>query len=376
MPLEWRADNGTKVLNWVTAVRRLMDERGLSMAEAVKLTSGQLADPQAPEAATTAENWSAVGEAFLKARSGLRPTTLKDLQTRVRRTLEALETKPKPRDGASLLKAYARLHFADCPPGGEGRRRNLKDVCALLRFAVERAGAHQRWLPPSRTLLDELIGSDPTSTADRLTPPLKPEQFAGLLDSLEADGKPDLHLAVGLVGYLGLRPAELATLTVDNGRVFVAPIKRNARTMAKRVPPRRVMPLDLPGRAGEGDRLIQLFASGLVKLPKSLRNQIAMVTEKNSFQDVGGAFLQLLKRYHYWQALVAQDPRITPYSLRHGWAWRAHVCSANPMHPRQAAALMGHSTQVHWKHYGSFVDEASLEEAAKKFNAGVQLVAG
>ena len=157
-----------------------------------------------------------------------------------------------------------------------------------------------------------------------------PADLAALLDQLEANGKAELRLAVGLVGLYGLRPSELAVLEVRSGKGYVGHVKRNSRSLAaKGMPPRLVKPIDIASREGEGARLLQLFASGLVKLPKSLRNQIALVEQKGKFQDVGAEFAQLLERYRPWQTLVAQHPDLTPYSLRHGYAWRAHCCSTN-----------------------------------------------
>jgi integrase len=144
---------------------------------------------------------------------------------------------------------------------------------------------------------------------------------------------------------------------------------------AKAKPPRLAMPIDIAGREGEGERLLQLFASGLVKLPRSLRTQIALVEQKGKFQDVGADFGQKLERYGPWRSLVARTPGLTPYSLRHGYAWRAHCCSSNAMHPRIAAALMGHNVATHLAHYGSWTDEASLESAVQLYNQGVQPVA-
>jgi hypothetical protein len=156
----------------------------------------------------------------------------------------------------------------------------------------------------------------------------------------------------------------------------VGHVKRNSSSMgAKAKPHRLVKPIDVAGREGEGERLLQLYASGLMKLPKSLRNQIAMVEEKGRFQDVGAEFAQKLERYGPWRALVARNPGLTPYSLRHGYAWRAHKGSNNPIHPRDAAALMGHNVATHFKHYGGWTDEASLEAAVERFNAGVHAVA-
>ena len=274
------------------------------------------------------------------------------------------------------MRRYAEKFFEGCPSGGVGRKRNLLDVARFLTYAVDECGAPTRFYPPSKAKINELIGSAETTAAERLTPPIKPEDLAALLDQLEADGEHELRLAVGLVGLYGLRPAELAVLTVKEGRGYVGHVKRNSSSMgAKAKPHRLVKPIDVAGREGEGERLLQLYASGLTKLPKSLpkslRNQIAMVEEKGRFQDVGAEFAQKLERYRPWQSLVARTPGLTPYSLRHGYAWRAHCCSANAMHPRITAALMGHNVATHLKHYGSWTDEASLEAAVERFNAGV-----
>jgi integrase len=374
LPLEWKATNATAILATVGQLRTLMEERKLSLKEALNLNTELLGGgPQQGE--DDFAGWAAVKDRFLKAQDGRRSSTMRDLTTRVARTLEALRSRPCPRDGTSLMRRYAERFFECCPPGGEGRKRNLLDVARFLTYAVDECGAPVRFLPPSRAKINELIGSAETSTTERLTPPIKPEDLAALLDQLEADGEHELRLAVGLVGLYGLRPAELAVLTVKEGRGYVGSVKRNSSSMgAKAKPPRLVKAIDIAGREGEGERLLQLYGSGMVKLPRSLRNQIDMVEAKGRFQDVGADFGQKLERYGPWRALVARCPRLTPYSLRHGYAWRAHCCSANAIHPRIAAALMGHNVATHLKHYGSWTDEASLEEAVERFNAGMQLV--
>ena len=68
-------------------------------------------------------------------------------------------------------------------------------------------------MPLEGEQLEELIGTaDAGPGADELTPPVKPQQLAGLLDHLREDGKDEFWLAVALVGLFGLRPAELAAL--------------------------------------------------------------------------------------------------------------------------------------------------------------------
>jgi integrase len=374
LPLEWKATSATAILTAVGQLRSLMAERNLSLQEALRLNVELLGGPQ--QVGDEFAGWAEVAARFLKTQEGRRSSTLRDLRTRVERTLEALQSRPCPRDGSSLMRRYAERFFNGCPPGGVGRKRNLLDVARFLSYAVEECGAPVRFMPPSRAKLNELIGSAETTAAEKLTPPIKPEDLAALLDQLEADGEHELRLAVGLVGLYGLRPAELAVLTVKDGKAYVGSVKRNASSMgAKAKPPRLAMPIDIAGREGEGERLLQLFASGLVKLPRSLRTQIALVEQKGKFQDVGADFGQKLERYGPWRSLVARTPGLTPYSLRHGYAWRAHCCSSNAMHPRIAAALMGHNVATHLKHYGSWTDEASLESAVQLYNQGVQPVA-
>jgi len=54
----------------------------------------------------------------------------------------------------------------------------------------------------------------------------------------------------------GLRPAELAVLTVKDGKGYVGSVKRNARSIgAKARPPRLVMPIDIPGSGGANTAL-------------------------------------------------------------------------------------------------------------------------
>jgi len=153
----------------------------------------------------------------------------------------------------------------------------------------------------------ELIGVAATSTEERLTPPVKPEDLAALLDQMEADGRHDLRLATGLIALFGLRPAELAVLTTKGDKLYAGAVKRNIATLAQKAkPPRRCLPLDIAGREGEGKRLLQLYSSGLVKLPASVLNEISKVEEKGTFQQVGHAFGQLLKRYEPWKTWCGQ----------------------------------------------------------------------
>ena len=376
LPIKWQATNSVEILNAVTRCRELCESRNISLAEAVSLDAAACSSdkPDAPE--TASEGWDVIAEDFLQTKQGRRSNTLKDLKLRVERTLMALEHKPMPIDGKSLMKKYANLFFGTMKSGGDGRTRNLNDVSAFLKFAVQEKGKPTRYLPPQKSFINELIGESATTRKSKLTPPIKPEQLAALLDQLEADQKPELRLAVGLVGLYGLRPAELAVLHVVEDKdkslkLRVGQVKRNAKTMNQKKELRLVIPIDIDGRQGEAQRLLSLYYSGLVKLPASLLKQIDLVEDKKKFQDVGHEFGQLLKRYKPWKALVAANPDITPYSLRHGYAWRAHMCSPVPLPAKMAAASMGHTVIVHQRNYGSWIDESSMEKAFAMYQRGV-----
>ena len=158
----------------------------------------------------------------------------------------------------------------------------MANAAAFLKFVVERCGMDQRYLPPGADRMGELVGVADTPT--KQSTPLKLEQFTALLDALAEAERWDLQLAVGLVGYLGLRPAELVTLNVDGqGVAWVGVVKRNANTMTKAVPPRVVAPIEVEGRVvdpaqpenGEGSEFVTKFASGTVRLPKAYESRSA-----------------------------------------------------------------------------------------------------
>ena len=314
--------------------------------------------------------WESIAQDFFKERAGNRRTTRQDTENRVRRALETLKSKPEPRDGTSLMTAYAERYFADTPEGGQGRKRALGDVAAFLRFAVQKRGAPAVWMPLEGNERDVLIGESDRAT-EELTVPIKPDQLAALLDALKADGRDDLRLAVALVGLFGLRPAELAVLKVDGDDLRVGSgVKRNPRTKSKKKKPRLVLDIDIDGRDGEGAAAARLYASG-AKLPDAICTQIANCLGsdgevQDSLKPVGDAFRQLLERYPFWRSLVAATPGLTPYGLRHGYAWRAHMCGERPMGRREAAAFMGHTVKTHDAHYGSWIDEDGLREAQRR----------
>ena len=354
LDLIWDASSQTDVVNLLGEIRPRMEVQWLGLAEAYALIRN------APTVESGRLDWAQVVAQFMASREGRRATTLRDLRTRMDRTLKVLRSKPCPKDGRGLMRDYAAQFFNDCPVGGVGRKRQLLDVAALLRFAVTRAGAADRWMPPSPELIAELIGDADRHHED--STPIKPEQLEALLDTLQDKGRDDLHLAVSLVGLFDLRPAELGVLRVKEGRLYVGSVKRNARTLKITRPDRLVLPLDLPGRVGQGKRSLTLLDSGLVQLPAAIRSQI----KTGSHKGVGDAFRQLLHRFPFWQSMAAVTPGLTPYSLRHGYAWRGHKAYSRSIPVRDLASMMGHSPATHHRYYGKWTDEVGLEDAVAR----------
>ena len=90
------------------------------------------------------------------------------------------------------------------------------------------------------------------------------------------------------------------------------------------------------------------------------------VTKGKTYNTRGHTFRQYLDRHPYWAALVKANPGLSPYSLRHGYAYRGALAGI-PL--RQLAASMGHDVRTHMKHYGQWTDEAGLDAAFGAANA-------
>ena len=121
------------------------------------------------------------------------------------------------------------------------------------------------------------------------------------------------------------------------------------------------MPLDLVELPGEGARCVQLWQSGLVKLPTSIVNA-------KGFKAAGNAFATCLARHDYWNSLKANTEGLIPYSLRHGYAYRAVTYEhyLEPVPIRDLAAYMGHDPKTHMKHYGSWTDDEQKKKSHRR----------
>ena len=335
-----------------------MAEQNIGLRDAYELIS------DSPELTGEATNWNAVAERYRSFRVDSGTVSISNYRNneayKIKRAVDLITAHNRAaHDAGALLRLYTEQHLSKIAPGSEGRKRNLQDVCRFLRFAVKRCAADQLWLPPDEEEVKLLIGVRTTAKED--TPPVKPEALIRLLDSLEDN--PELHLAVGLVAFYGLRPAELMVLSYEDGKLKVGNTKRNSRTATTPKKPRTARALNLKELPGEGERLVQLWHSGLVKLPTSIRNA-------KSFKECGAALRQYLDRHPYWnEVLRAEITGLKPYSLRHGFAWRSALYT--PVAIRTAARLMGHDVATHMNHYGQWIDDQDMEKEVDAANMGM-----
>ena len=117
--------------------------------------------------------------------------------------------------------------------------------------------------------------------------------------------------------------------------------------------------------------MLAQYHSGLVKLPKRLRDQIDKVEEKGFFRDVGDAFSEQVKATQFWKDLVRVEPGMTPNALRHSFAWRVHQSTEMIVPTRAVASAMGHMHQTHLRYYSEFIDPDQTEKVFERFNQGV-----
>ncbi len=364
LDIEWKAANQTQILKAIEDLKRLVNERNLSLNEAKKLLFAPV-----NQVDSSSENWQALKDSYLESKSDRRITTLKDINTRLNNLLITLEKTPKPRTGRDAMRAYTKQWLKKAAQGGQGRKRSLQDVASFLRFAVMRCGKEERWLPMESEELRELVGVRQTTSESHLTAAVLPKDLANLLDQMKEDGREDLYLATALISLYGLRLGELAKLNIIDGELFVGHIKQNTQTLSQEEkPPREVLGVDIAGREGEAAKVLQLYQSGLVKFPIAVLNQIKMVEQKGHFKDVGTSFTGILKRYKPWISLVKKNKGVSPYSLRHSWAYRVHKATESPVDSSVAASLMGHSIEVHNRVYSTWIDKKTKKEAIARAN--------
>ena len=386
LPIEWKKTSGIEILKAIEFIKPLVVEKNLTLKEATRRWKAQfigeaqkqpnkswndflLIRPINKKDANYEKdlkeylNAASKVDQFMQTKQGLTSKTEKDWARRISRFLEEMNNNPSPNTGVELIKKLSDKYLTEIEP--DERKRYINAWCEILKYGIERHSQNEkRWQPPNETYRKELIGKSNRTKQDKLTPYIEENDLHRLLDDLESRDS-SLFLAVGLISIFGLRLSELAVLRVLDGKLYVGNIKNNINTKAKKED-RRVFPMDLFIRKNLGKKLIELYESKKIPLPKPVLNQIEMVKDKNRYGDVGQALRQRIERNKVWKEIIKTNPEITPYSLRHRYAHQCHKGSTIPISVKDAAAAMGHSVETHNSFYGSYTTELSLEKAFER----------
>ena len=386
LPIEWKKTSGIEILKAIEFIKPLVVEKNLTLKEATRRWKAQfigeaqkqpnkswndflLIRPINKKDANYEKdlkeylNAASKVDQFMQTKQGLTSKTEKDWARRISRFLEEMNNNPSPNTGVELIKKLSDKYLTEIEP--DEKKRYINAWCEILKYGIERHSQNEkRWQPPNETYRKELIGKSNRTKQDKLTPYIEENDLHRLLDDLESRDS-SLFLAVGLISIFGLRLSELAVLRVLDGKLYVGNIKNNINTKAKKED-RRVFPMDLFTRKNLGKKLIELYESKKIPLPKPVLNQIEMVKDKNRYGDVGQALRQRIERNKVWKEIIKTNPEITPYSLRHRYAHQCHKGSTIPISVKDAAAAMGHSVETHNSFYGSYTTELSLEKAFER----------
>ena len=99
IPYEWNSRNQTKITTAIGELKRLINERNLTLKEAEKFRVGSTEEGRA----TSVTNWEHLSEAFMDSRKGNRAPTKRDLKTNMLRVLELHKKKPRPINRGVLM---------------------------------------------------------------------------------------------------------------------------------------------------------------------------------------------------------------------------------------------------------------------------------
>ena len=393
LSIEWKKTNGLQILKAIEFISPLVRNDNLTLKEAARRWKAQFVgdDAKAPNKAWKdfliippkfSYNKKEYQEAFKEYKAELEATTVdqfmttlgltnskteKDWYARIRPFVALISKRNAPKTGEELVKELAR-DLGDITP--DQKKRYINAWCDILKYGIERHSMPSRWTPPSDSIKEELRGTSTRTKQEALTPYIQEHDLFELLDHFESND-PEMFLATGLISIFGLRIAELAVLEVRDGNLFVGHVKNNRNTTNKKRKARRAFAMDLIEKPNLGKKLISLYKSELIKLPKTVLKQIELVEKKRSFSAVGNAYTDKLEETQIWKKIISKkgNEDVTPYSMRHRFAHQCHKGSTNPISIKDAAAAMGHSVGTHMDNYASYTTEMAIEKAFERHAA-------
>lgn len=348
-PLPWSPSHAEQIADAVVAAREAFaDGCPLDLAITQYVASaGQEAPEVAPttlaQQVTERVTWPALIDAYQRHKLSageVKPSTWEKVwQPRMVELQAAMHRRRPPADSRELLEAVTDRWALR--PGARGRQIQVQQTAALLRWAVDSGRLQSEWAPPLE--LAPYVGRKRSTPAP--TTPMETEHIRAMAAAIPDDR---WRLAFMLTAAYGLRPEELQHLQHRGDHLHCSYRKVASRG---RTAPRALRLLPCDGWAAEWDLLNRYRPDGLPPLRPG--------------EGANGLLVDLNRR-PLWRELRSlyseKGEKLVPYSLRHAYAHRAHVELG--LAPKIAAALMGHSVQMHLASYSRWIGDEVVVDAA------------
>ena len=335
LPYRWLASERANIYERVKKIRTSMLAGGRTLQAASTEIEGRSSHHQ--------EDWALLVEQFRQhklhhGKVPIKKTTWASTYQPHFDRLQILMKGPKPpTDARALLEAIC-SHWQ---PGSRSRQIAVQNTCQLLLFAVERHGFRRgAWLPPTTTVA--IVGMSRDSK--RIGYPLSDSEVLRLIGGID---DPRWRFALELMAVYGLRPADLANLSLRQGQLWSLYSKASGGGHTR---PRQLHPLLIHGQDGPIDWQLQArFAAGETLPPLGAPGK------------AGDALNTFLKRRLIWKQLRAEvaqrGDELVVYSMRHSYVKRGQL---RGIPPKVLAAACGHSLESHLRSYSEWQDAEAV----------------
>jgi len=370
IPIPWLPARSRDIEDAVIKIANLV-QGGRTLKEAVDAIYGTNKKipiaVQAPSSELLKNCWEEYGRARVENKKFKQSTWDKDYIPSFKRIEPVLD---------QCVDVDTLLSFAgdNLEAGCRSREIAVQTLARWLRWAVSKkyldAG---RWEPPAEKskAIKEFIGEKIGPRKEGV--PLYDDEILKIIAYIESIGTAASQrwaYVVKLIATFGLRPHEVQYLSVKEIRgvknVYCSYQKRSGSGITDS---RECFGLH-PDWEKEWN-LVELIETQEIPFPKftggvgeSLRKYL-LKKRTNPSHLAKNAWNEIVKK----RKKKGED--VTPYSFRHGWAWRVHTDQryCNKINTRVAASLMGHSHQTHLEYYGRWVPTGSIRSSLNELLA-------
>ncbi len=359
IPIPWQPARSRDIEETIIKISNIV-QGGRTLKEAVEAIYGTNKKVpiavEAPSSEILKNCWEEYGREIVKNNKIKQSTWEKDYSKSFQRIEPLLD---------QCVDVDTLLSFAgdNLEAGCRSRQIAVQNLAAWLRWAVRKNYLDPvRWTPPAEKSkeIKEFIG-EREGTRDKGVPLYDDEilKIIEYLEEINTTASRSWVYVFKLICCYGLRPHEVQFLSVKEVRgqknVYCSYQKRSGsgKTDSREV-------FGLHPSWEKNWNLIHLIETEEIPFPKftggvaeSLRKYLIKIRENKN------VWTEIVKKR------LKKGEKITPYSLRHAWAWRVHTDQryCNKINTRIAASLMGHSHAVHLEYYGDWTPTGSIRSS-------------